>query len=657
MRKEGLLVIVLLISSAVVSVSYTHAITTTPAIETLIANEINQDSLIQIVTAICQGTVGPTGDRNYNPRTQGTPNGDLAVSTVQSLFQSWGLDHVEIYTNPTSLSNCWWLKTWEITSPQYTFLSTWPLSHSPGGDVTANLVFVGSGAASYYTAHPTLDVSGKIVLCNASANTAYTQAVTNRGAVGLLYYTTNPGIYDGASANTAVTGSITYASTKTAPCASISYTDGVALKTLLKTQDVMVHLKVDAENIPTGQSKSVIATIDGTDPSGNYFILYGHLNSDSGGPGCDDNGSGVASFMEVARAIQTLINEGVIPRPKYGIKFFAIGSETSDSRAWLNAKSPAELAKIIAGCNFDQAGLGTENNIEQIEGTDKAICQQVLLVCKDLKEQYSGTYWDTSNFQFIPYLGGSDHTNFINKNIPTTYIWTDWTLRTATNPPAWGGNTVTIAGNPYYTSAAGDTVQNTVMVEPFNMLWISRMGGLLATRFVDFPSIPLTMQVSPSGAGTTTPTSWWYYLGDTVTISATATNGYVFNSWTGTGLGSYSGSLKDETITMNGPITETANFYNVNGLLPPLPRSGGEFKAGSTIPVKFQLTDANGNYVSNAVGQVYFDGISAGSFRYDLSASQYIFNLKTAKGLTGSHTITVKLSNGETVATSIITMK
>src|SRR6185295_2998315 len=35
---------------------------------------------------------------------------------------------------------------------------------------------------------------------------------------------------------------------------------------------------------------------------------------------------------------------------------------------------------------------------------------------------------------------------------------------------------------------------------------------------------------------------------------------YSFNGWTGSGTGSYSGTNNPASITMNGPVTETANF-------------------------------------------------------------------------------------------------
>jgi hypothetical protein len=71
----------------------------------------------------------------------------------------------------------------------------------------------------------------------------------------------------------------------------------------------------------------------------------------------------------------------------------------------------------------------------------------------------------------------------------------------------------------------------------------------------------LTMQVSPSGEGSTNPIGVsWQNVGSSVQISAIANGGFAFSSWTGAGSGSYSGTLNPATVTMNAPITETANF-------------------------------------------------------------------------------------------------
>jgi len=68
----------------------------------------------------------------------------------------------------------------------------------------------------------------------------------------------------------------------------------------------------------------------------------------------------------------------------------------------------------------------------------------------------------------------------------------------------------------------------------------------------------LSMMVS--GPGTVTPSSGWYNKGAKVSITARASTGHKFRSWSGKGTGSYTGTSKSTTITMNSAITETANF-------------------------------------------------------------------------------------------------
>src|SRR6185436_17510038 len=45
-----------------------------------------------------------------------------------------------------------------------------------------------------------------------------------------------------------------------------------------------------------------------------------------------------------------------------------------------------------------------------------------------------------------------------------------------------------------------------------------------------------------------------------VIITGVPNPSYNFQSWTGTGTGSYSGNTNARTITLGGPVTETASF-------------------------------------------------------------------------------------------------
>jgi hypothetical protein len=135
-----------------------------------------------------------------------------------------------------------------------------------------------------------------------------------------------------------------------------------------------------------------------------------------------------------------------------------------------------------------------------------------------------------------------------------------------------------------------------------------------------------------------------------VTIDfATAANGAAIDTAT---VGSKSFTVTAHSDGGSSTLTNTYSVvYNFGGFLPPLVINGhgnGLFKAGSTIPVKFQLTDFYGNPVSTASGTASIDTSSPATapIHYDADAQQYVANLKTPKGATGSYTITVNLDDG-----------
>jgi hypothetical protein len=71
----------------------------------------------------------------------------------------------------------------------------------------------------------------------------------------------------------------------------------------------------------------------------------------------------------------------------------------------------------------------------------------------------------------------------------------------------------------------------------------------------------LTMQAGPGGG--ISPSSLWTNSGEIVNIVATPNAGCLFGHWSGSGSGSYSGNSNEATVTMDGPISETASFIPI----------------------------------------------------------------------------------------------
>jgi len=72
------------------------------------------------------------------------------------------------------------------------------------------------------------------------------------------------------------------------------------------------------------------------------------------------------------------------------------------------------------------------------------------------------------------------------------------------------------------------------------------------------------LTMSAGTGGKVIPTGGWRNRGTAIAFSATPTSNtqvsYSFASWAGSGASSYSGTNNPASITMTGPITETASF-------------------------------------------------------------------------------------------------
>ena len=115
------------------------------------------------------------------------------------------------------------------------------------------------------------------------------------------------------------------------------------------------------------------------------------------------------------------------------------------------------------------------------------------------------------------------------------------------------------------------------------------------------------------------------------------------------------------------------SVYVFGGFTDPLVQER-PFKLNGTVPVKFQLKDAYGNFVSGAFATIALqkysdtdplgdpiDGIASGSdtgntFRYDITDEQYIFNLSTKGLMTGTWQVRVTL-NDDTAKTILMHLK
>jgi len=144
-----------------------------------------------------------------------------------------------------------------------------------------------------------------------------------------------------------------------------------------------------------------------------------------------------------------------------------------------------------------------------------------------------------------------DGSTYTYSQLPKTFQW----VSGSTHSFSWSSPVSGSSGVRYvWASTSGLSTK-----QSDSSFTVNANGYVIATYRTQYI---LTMNVNPSGGGTTNPApgTYWYDPGSTVQISAVASSGYVFSSWTGSGSGSYSGTANPASVTVNGPITETANF-------------------------------------------------------------------------------------------------
>jgi hypothetical protein len=228
---------------------------------------------------------------------------------------------------------------------------------SESADVTAELVDVGEGTAeSDYTGK---DLKGKIVLVSAQPGAVQDLAVGKFGAAGIVSYAQNQKTaWWGENKDAIRWGHLdTFSKNKTFAFMISLRTAHAFQERLQKGEKIELHAVVKAGQHP-GNYEIVTATIPGSDPKLKEEEIVYSCHLDHQQPGANDNASGCATILEVARTLQHLLSEGKLTRPARTIRF-VFPLEIEGTLALLNAK-PDLAKRIKAVVHMDMVGGGPE---------------------------------------------------------------------------------------------------------------------------------------------------------------------------------------------------------------------------------------------------------------------------------------------------------
>ena len=309
------------------------------------------------------------------------------------------------------------------------------------GEVEVVAVEKGETAAEYEG----LDVKGKLVLARGNVHRVYDLAVRRRGAAGILF----DGMTEVKPVRPAwaLPDALQYTSfwwfgndDKEPKCFGfvLSPREGERLRQLIRKQQdegaglVRARAHVDAR-LYDGTLEVVSATIPGE--SEEEIVLVGHLCHPQ--PSCNDNGSGAAAALEVARALQSLIGAGKLPPPRRTLRFLWV-PEMTGTYAFLSADEE-RIPRMVAGLNLDMVGqdqqkCGSSFLLERPPDALPSFAPDLLAHLREMLLPQVKTYTQLGGYPLFrhavtPFSGGSDHYIFADPSVgapmPMLIQWPD----------------------------------------------------------------------------------------------------------------------------------------------------------------------------------------------------------------------------------------
>ena len=302
-------------------------------------------------------------------RVPASPGFHEAIEYVKERATALGLSDVHVETFPGD-GNTWFgtlhgNRGWRVDGgtldevrpqprriPPYDDTRLAVADNSESADVTVELVDVGRGTDR--RDYDGKDVRGRLVLCDATPSACHRQAVEEHGAAGLISYNSNQvSAWWRDDQDLIRWGHLDPRGRRNTFALMISVREARSLQQrLARGERITLHAVVKARNDDSMLYETLIATIPGTDNSAGDVVFSCHLDHEK--PGANDNASGCAANLEIARALRVLIAAKRIPPPARTIRF-VWPSEMTGTIVYLS-KYPAIASRIRAAVHLDMVG-------------------------------------------------------------------------------------------------------------------------------------------------------------------------------------------------------------------------------------------------------------------------------------------------------------
>jgi Zn-dependent M28 family amino/carboxypeptidase len=392
-------------------------------------------------------------DDNKGVREAGKPGYDASVSYVQKTLEQAGWD---VTTQPFKF-NAFVMDdptVFEQTSPKATTYKEDKdfntMEFSGSGDVTAELVAVNltipppdePGAKSGCKAKDFdgLDITGKVALiqrgtCDFSVKV---ENAAKAGAAAVVLFN------EGQKPDRVDIVNGTLGSEQEIPAVDTSFKLGSDLANGVTNgpTGVTVHIKTTTHSEKRKASNVIAET-----PGGNakHVVMAGaHLDSVAEGPGINDNGTGSATLLEIAKQISDL---GIAPKNKIRLAWWGAEEEgLIGSTDYVDALKKSEVKQILLYLNFDM--LGSPNFARLIYDGDGSAFGTAGPKGSDSIEHNYEQYFKSQDLPTgeTAFDGRSDYLEFITAGIPAGGLFSGAEeIKTKKEQKLYGGK----AGEPY----------------------------------------------------------------------------------------------------------------------------------------------------------------------------------------------------------------
>jgi hypothetical protein len=283
-----------------------------------------------------------------------------------------------------------------------------------------------------------IDLNGKIVFIEKSAGPFY-ESLISKGALGIITYN-NPSYLQPEKNSTSIQFRSLPPQTDTNLWGiALSFAAKEKLKAALKKGKTQVHVNIQTKIYPS-EELTVVANIRGSMEPKERLIFSAHIQE----PGANDNATGVGVQLEMATLAAKLLKENSIQADR--TLTFLWGDEIISTRRYIDENE--ERAKGIKyGISLDMVGentavtggsfliekmpdpsaiwtRGKDNHSEW--GGDVMTLYEMKphflndFIINNFKAQGDLANWEVNT---NPFEGGSDHTPFLDADIPGLLLW------------------------------------------------------------------------------------------------------------------------------------------------------------------------------------------------------------------------------------------